>query len=127
SSLQAKVSDNKQDYPSHPATSNLTKLGIFIILNKGKFLYANQQLAKIFGYSFAELVALESLFTVVATSNLEQVTQEINRSFQDRKKVIDLTFQGRCKDASLINVEIYGNRTKFYGKTAIIGALRQAV
>ncbi len=127
SSFSAKATSANKDCLTSLSENKLSRLGFYIILNKGKFLYANQQLAKIFGYSFGELVALESLFTLVATSNWEQITQEINRCFQGREKVIALTFQGRCKDASIIDVETYGNRTKFYGKTAIIGALRQAL
>ena len=126
SHLPPRIAPEKKNIKADSLENNLDKLGIYIIAKKGKFLYANKQLARIFGYSFGELVALESLFTLVSTSNLEEITKKINRCFQGQDKKIAFTFQGRGKDASIIDVQIYGHRTKFYGKTAMIGVLKQA-
>lgn len=99
-------------------------IGIYIIFGEGNFLYANPRFAEIFGYTFGELVSLESVLDLVSTDSRQFFTEQINQCLYGHSKYLSCRFQGLRKDRSLINVEIYGTRTKLYGKFVIIGAVK---
>ena len=99
-------------------------IGIYIIFGEGNFLYANPRVAEIFGYTFGELVSLESVLDLIGTEHRSLVAEKINLCLQGHSKNLSCKFLGQRKDNSLINVEIYGTRTKLYGKFVIIGAVR---
>ncbi|WP_287294590.1 GAF domain-containing protein [Moorena sp. SIO2C4] len=107
------------------SSDNFSSLGIYIIYSKGDFLYVNPKMAEIFGYSFGELISLQSLLHVVAEDKRKFVDERITNCLQGQGKNLYFTFPAQCKDGSKINVEIYGSRTKLYGKLVIIGALRR--
>ncbi|HEY9823309.1 MAG TPA: GAF domain-containing protein [Candidatus Sericytochromatia bacterium] len=100
-------------------------LGIYILFGEGNFLYANSRLAEIFGYTFGELVSLESVLDLVATDNRRFFAQQMNQCLQGYSKNLSCKFRGQRKDGSRIDVEVYGTRTKLYGKFVIVGALRK--
>ncbi len=115
-----------------PQTEELTSkegefslIGIYILFGEGNFLYANSRLAEIFGYTFGELVSLESVLDLVATDNRRFFAQQMNQCLQGYSKNLSCKFRGQRKDGSLIDVEVYGTRTKLYGKFVIVGALRK--
>jgi PAS domain S-box-containing protein len=99
-------------------------IGIYIIFGEGNFLYANPRVAEIFGYTFGELVSLESVLDLIGAEHRNLVAEKINLCLQGHSKNLSCKFLGQRKDNSLINVEIYGTRTKLYGKFVIIGAVR---
>lgn len=99
-------------------------IGIYIMFGEGNFLYANPRFAEIFGYTFGELVSLESGLDLIAADDRNIVSEQMNQCLQGHSKHLCCKFQAQRKDRSLINVEIYGTRTRLYGKFVIIGALR---
>jgi|SRR4028119_714016 PAS domain S-box len=100
-------------------------IGIYILFGEGNFLYANSRLAEIFSYTFGELVSLESVLDLVATDNRRFFAQQMNQCLQGYSKNLSCKFRGQRKDGSRIDVEVYGTRTKLYGKFVIVGALRK--
>lgn len=102
---------------------DLSQIGIFIIADNGKFLYANPLVAQIFGYEFGELVALESILKLVSTRDYHRLAEELQQCVQGFNPVFSGTFQGQRKDRRLVEASIHGTRTKFYGKYVIIGVL----
>lgn len=105
---------------------DLSTLGIYIIGEEGNFLYANHQLATIFGYDFPTLVSLKSLFALVdkLKPTYHVLEEKINQCIHGHTKEFTHQFQGLGNGAKLIPIDIYGGRTKFYGKSVIIGILR---
>lgn len=103
---------------------SLSLFGVYIIIGYGKFLYANPRLAEIFGYQFDELISLESIFEIVSVGDCSLLAKHMNECFQGLSKSLWCTFKGQRKDGSLIDIEIYGKKTKFYGKSVVIGMLR---
>lgn len=114
-----KLDKIEEQPPSH---EELSLIGIFI-LGDGKFLYANHRLAEMFGYTFAEFSSLESILALVARDNRNFVANKINQCLQGQGKSLFCTFRGKQKNGNLINVAVYGTKTKFYGKSVIIGVL----
>ncbi len=104
----------------------LTKLGIYIMFGDGNFLYVNHTFAEIFGYSFGELISLESVLNLVAAEHREFLTKAINQCLQGQSQRLLCRFKGQRKEGKLIDVKIYGTRTKLYGKFVIIGVLSEA-
>jgi PAS domain S-box-containing protein len=106
-------------------SDRLANIGLYIVRREGKFLYANHQLAKLFGYSFEELLELESILALVAKKDFDQLFDEIEQCIRGQTQNIRCQFQGQQKDGQSILIEMCGSRTKFYGKSAIIGAIRE--
>jgi PAS domain S-box-containing protein len=101
----------------------LSAFGIYIIVNEGKFMYTNPGVAAIFGYTVFEFITIASIFELVATHNRNRLAEQINKCFQAPGKSLACTFQGQRKDGSLIDIQIYGTKTKLSGKPVIIGIL----
>jgi PAS domain S-box-containing protein len=103
---------------------DFSRIGIYILFGEGNFLYANSRLAEIFGYTFGELVSLESVLDLVTRDNRNFFAQHLQQCLQGYSKNLSCKLRGQRKDGSRINVEVFGTRTKLYGKFVIIGALR---
>jgi PAS domain S-box-containing protein len=102
------------------------QLGIYIIFGEGNFLYANPRFAEIFGYTFGELISLESVLNLVSIDQRRSIADLINKCIQGQNKSIFCQFPGQRKDGSIIDAKIYGTRTKLYGKYVVIGALKES-
>lgn len=105
---------------------SLSQLGLYIIDDRGKFIYANHRLADIFGYSFPQLATIDSFSVLVAPADRNFVTEQLNQCFTSHASHphLNCKFKGQQKKGELINVEIDGSRTRFYGKSTLIGVLR---
>ena len=118
---------DKELPPTEEQLSNredFSLIGIYIIFGEGNFLYANSRLAEIFGYTFGEFVSLESVLDLIALDDRKFFVNQMNQCIQGYSKCFCREFRGQRKDGSLIDIEIYGTRTKLYGKFVIIGALK---
>ncbi|MDY6937110.1 MAG: GAF domain-containing protein [Cyanobacteriota bacterium] len=114
-----------QEKANFPNRFNLSQIGLFAIVWDGKFLYANPRLAQIFDYSFGELVALESIFGLIAEKDYDFFSERVYQCIRAQSKQIFCEVKGARKDGEIIPIEVYGSRTKFYGKSVIIGAVRE--
>jgi PAS domain S-box-containing protein len=115
-----KIGDRQSD-------TRLANLGLYIIRREGKFLYANHQLAKLFGYSFEELLELESILALVKKEDFDQLFDQIEQCIRGQTQNLECQLQGKRKNGQSISVEICGSRTKFYGKSAIVGVIGEVL
>ena len=121
--------NHKDSHPTEAEVSNedeLSKLGIYIMFGDGNFLYVNQRFAEIFGYTFGELISLESVLNLVTADHRELIAKAISQCLQGQSQRLLCRFKGQRKEGRLIDVKICGTRTKLYGKFVIIGALGEA-
>jgi PAS domain S-box-containing protein len=98
--------------------------GLYILTANGKFLYANPRLAEIFGYAFRDFVTLDSFFKLVADNSIKALHAQISACFQNHEPQFVTEFQGRSRNGEVITIEMEGNRTRFYGKSTIMGTVR---
>jgi len=98
--------------------------GVYILTANGTFLYANPRLAEIFGYEFQDLVSLDSFFKLVAPSSAASLHETVSACFQNQEPYFYTEFSGLTRQGQAIEIGIEGNRTRFYGKSAIVGTLR---
>jgi len=108
--------------PSKP--EKLSRLGIYILDDRGKFIYANPRLAEIFDYDFADFASLDSVLALVNPSDRDFLAEQMNHCLNGHAPRLACKFKGQQKQGSSIEIEIDGTRTKFYGKYSLIGTLR---
>lgn len=134
--LQAKVNGRAQSSapptpkvppPPKPRVllTSLAKLGLFISVWDGKFLFASPRLARIFGYTTEELASLKTMFYLIHEEDYDRVAEQIYKCVRGQIEYVSCQFRGKRKDGKTMNVEIYGVRTQFYGKPVTIGVLRR--
>lgn len=104
--------------------NDLSLIGLYIITSDEKFLYANSRLAEMFDYPFGELVELKSIADLLVAKDREFITEQVKQCFQGQMNSIAYAVQGLQKNGQTISVDLQGERTKFYGKTAMIGTVK---
>lgn len=129
--LEERTLEGNRWFHPHPRDGKycdrLSKIGIYIIRREGRFLYANHQLARLFGYSFEELLEQESILALVNKDDFDRLFDGIEHCIRGQTDNLDFQLQGKRKDGELLPIEICGSRTKFYGKSAIVGAIGEIV
>lgn len=102
----------------------LSEIGIYIINDRGKFVYANPRFLEIFGYTISQLAELKSILAVVKSQDRDRVVKEIESCLHSHLSPLSCEFQGKMSNGEILNIEMSGTRTKFYGKYSIIGNVR---
>lgn len=108
----------------HSQVSRLNRLGVYIVVWDGKFIYANPRLAKIFGYKRQELANLKGIFSLVTNEHYDRVSEQVYKCIRGQTDAVSCIFQGQRKGGQRVLIEIYGVRTRFYGKPVLLGVLR---
>ncbi|MBD2314786.1 GAF domain-containing protein [Desertifilum sp. FACHB-1129] len=115
------LDEPQQQEQRHP---ELSLIGLYMITSDMKFLYANARLAEMFGYPFGELVALDSVVDLLVPKDREFITEQIKQCFQGQMNSIAYAVKGLPKHGQPMGVDLQGERTKFYGKTVMIGTVK---
>lgn len=93
------------------------------ILQDGRYVYANSKVAEIFGYTEAEILALDSWTAVVAEEDRERVLDQVRRRVSGETPHAHYFFRGLRKDRSVIDVEVRSDRVELHGRPAVLGML----
>ena len=97
--------------------------GIYLI-QSGRFAYANQGFADIFGYdSPAEIIGMISVGDLIVPEDRAKVAENIRRRTEGEVPEMRYTFTGLRKDGAHVEVEVHGRRMEFRGKPAVIGVI----
>ncbi len=96
--------------------------GIYLIQNR-QFIYVNQELQNILGYTEEELYAMPSILKVVQEDDREFVKENLQRRISGEVESLRYQFRCRHKEGHILNVEAHGVRTIWKGQPAIIGTL----
>nr|WP_294863553.1 EAL domain-containing protein [uncultured Pseudogulbenkiania sp.] len=97
-------------------------VGVYIIQDN-RFLYANTHLAELFGYTQAELCGTLGPMDLTAPEFRHIAKRAIDRRINNEATTSRYSFDGLCKDGRRIQVEVFGIRTEFAGRPAIIGMM----
>jgi PAS domain S-box-containing protein len=97
-------------------------VGVYIMVDE-KYVYVNPRFAEIFGYAQNELIDVNSIETVIHPDDRELVIENVRRRASGEKESVHYEVKGIRKDGTTIWAEIYGTRTQYSGKLAIIGTL----
>lgn len=96
-------------------------VGVYII-QEGKLVYVNPCFAEIFGYTQSEMI-LESIEKAVHPDDREIVKKNIMARLSGEMESVHYELRGFRKNGETIHVEVFGTRTQYRGKPAIIGTL----
>ena len=97
-------------------------IGVYIIQDD-IFRYVNARFGEMFGYAREEICDLLAPRDLIAAGNEAKVQEAIRSRLEGHSDTAHYTFQGRRRDGSPIDLEVFGNRTEFGGRPAIIGML----
>ena len=98
---------------------NLT--GVFILQDQ-EFVYVNEHLADVFGYTQSELVGASPL-TIASDSEDESVLSDLLDLDHSSTDSFEYTFTGQRADRTDISVEVHGGSIEYEGEPAWIGIL----
>ncbi len=104
------------------ALAEASPVGIYLIQD-GMFKYVNPAAARIFGYSVEEIVNKKRPRDVVLEQDQPTVEANIQKRISGEVKSMHYEFRGFTKKEEIINAEVYGSRTIYQGKPAIIGTV----
>ncbi|MBE9115404.1 GAF domain-containing protein [Lusitaniella coriacea LEGE 07157] len=113
-----------ESLPVETVRESLSEIGIYIINDRGKFVYANPRFLKIFDYKISQLAELQSVLALVQSQDRDRVAQEIEHCLNGHLSHLSCEFKGKMSTGEVLEIEISGTRTKFYGKYSIIGTVR---
>ena len=95
--------------------------GVFITQNR-EFIYVNERLAEIFGYTQSELIG-ESPLVVAADPSAEETLCEMAEQETDDTETFQYEFAGERADGTEIRVELHGGTIEYKGSPGCIGIL----
>ena len=96
--------------------------GIYIIQDD-LLKYVNPRHAEIFGYTAEEMIGIINPLDRVYHEDRQFVEKNIIKREKGNEKSRNFTFRGVTKKKDIIHVEIFGSRTLYEGKPAVIGTL----
>ena len=96
--------------------------GVYLIQD-WVFKYVNPMFAEIFGYSVEELTTNVGPADVVMPEDWPTVRENIRKRIFEEATSIHSEFRICTKDGEIRNVEVYGSRTMYQGKPAVVGTL----
>jgi PAS domain S-box-containing protein/putative nucleotidyltransferase with HDIG domain len=97
-------------------------VGVYLIQD-GIFRYVNPRLGEIFGYEPEQIISEKTVADLVFSEDRPIVAENIRKRLADEVQSVHYVFRGARSSGELIWVEVYGSRTTYRGKPAVIGAL----
>jgi PAS domain S-box-containing protein len=97
--------------------------GVYLIREDRRFAYVNPRLAEIFGYSVEEILKDKFVEDLVLAEDRDLVRGNLQRRFRGEVPSLNYTFRGVRKDGTVFDVEVFGNRTIWEGRPAVVGTL----
>jgi len=101
---------------------NNARIGVYVIQDL-KFLFVNQRMADVFGYTQDELCSGMGPLELFPDSERGQVENEHRQRRRQGRPTTNIAFSAVRKDGSRFDAEVFGVLTHFSGRPAIIGML----
>ena len=99
-----------------------TLVGIYIIQDD-VFKYINPKFAEIFEYEIDEVIDKLGPFDLTLPADRKLVKENISKRLLNEIESLQYEFRGQTKTGRTVNIEVYGSRMTYQGKSAIIGSL----
>lgn len=96
-------------------------VGVYIIQD-GRLVYSNPRHAEMFGYTQEELL-YKPVEDIIYPEDREILVENLRKRISGEVNSMNYTFRASRKDGSVLNVEVYGTRTTYKGRPAIIGSI----
>jgi PAS domain S-box-containing protein len=96
-------------------------VGVYLF-NRERFLYANEALAQMTGYTMDEILSLRPL-DIIYPADRPFVAEMIRRRLAGEMDAVRYALRGLCKDGGVIHCEVFGKRILHEGQVAILGTV----
>jgi len=120
--LVTDISARKESQHLFRTLSEKSLVGVFLIQD-GKFQYVNPKLSDIFGYDQQEMIDTFAPHELVHSSDQQLVQENIKERLDGISNSEKYEVKGVTKKGHLIDIIIYGSRTKYRGRPAIVGTV----
>jgi PAS domain S-box-containing protein len=97
-------------------------VGVYLIQD-GQLKYVNSRFAQIHGYEIEEMVGKIGLKETALPEDLPIVEENIRKRVKDGNESAHYEFRIVTKNHEIKNVEIFGSRTMYQGRPAVVGTL----
>jgi PAS domain S-box-containing protein len=99
-----------------------SSIGVYIIQN-GKYMYVNPKFANIFGYEQNELINTVPVESLAHGDFIDLIRENMQKRIAGAEGTVPYEIDGVKKSSDIIRLEIFGTKTQYKGKPAIIGTL----
>jgi PAS domain S-box-containing protein len=97
-------------------------VGVYLIQDD-TFRYVNPKMAEILGYEVEDLVDHRGPKDVVFEEDWPTVSDNLRKRIAGEMESINYGFRGVKSTGEVIHIEVYGSRTEYKGRPAVIGAI----
>jgi PAS domain S-box-containing protein len=104
---------------------NLTEdalVGVYII-QEGWFRYVNPEFARIFGYEPLDLIDNFDPYDLISPDDWDLVRQNLQKRISGEAGSLHYEFKGVTREGRTVYIEVFGSRTIYNAKPAVIGSL----
>jgi PAS domain S-box-containing protein len=102
--------------------SERSLVGVYLIQD-GRFGYVNPRMAEIFGYRPEDIAGRLGPLDLTCEQDRPAVVEHMRRRLEGEAESVHYEFVGEGKDGSRPFVEVFGTRTLWHGRPAIVGTL----
>jgi PAS domain S-box-containing protein len=97
-------------------------VGVYLIQDD-LFRYVNPKMAEIFGYEVHELVDTRGPQDVAASDDWPRVSENLRKRISGEAESLNYSFKGIKSSGEIVHIEVYGSRTDYQGRPAVIGTI----
>ncbi len=97
-------------------------VGVYLIQDD-LFRYVNPKMAEIFGHEVSGLVDKRGPKDVVLGEDWPLVEENLRKRISGEMEAINYRFRGLKPTGEMIHIEVYGSRTDYQGRPAVIGTI----
>ena len=97
-------------------------VGVYLIQDD-LFRYVNPKMAEIFGFEVSGLVDKRGPKDVVLDEDWPLVEENLRKRIYGEMEAINYRFRGLKPTGEMIHIEVYGSRTDYQGRPAVIGTI----
>ena len=121
-SLVSDISKRKESQHLFRTLSEKSLVGVFLIQD-GEFKYVNPRLAEIFDYDQQELIEHFSPQELIHPSDQKLIKENMEERLNGTSVSEEYEVQGVTKNGRIIDISLYGAKTQYKGKPAIVGTV----
>jgi len=119
-SLVTDISKRKESQDLFRTLSEKSLVGVFLIQD-GQFQYVNPRLAEIFGYDQQKIIDDFSPHELIHPDDQDTIRENIQERLNGTPESEEYQVKGVTKNGSIIDVNIFGSKTSYRGRPAIVG------
>lgn len=121
--LPSGVGSGENEGTIAPPDLYLPQLGMFMMTLWGRLIYANPRLAQVFGYEAKDLLNHGSFLKLIHPDEQDDFLDRLGLCLRGEIEELNMQVLGMRKNGQMIHVDLYGRRTRLYGKYVLLGVL----